>query len=75
MNQASIRTVALAVLFGASAFTSLNAQQTETDKEVHMQAPGDHNPRTFDIWSYGADTQPGGSDTNGDIGNWEDLAG
>ncbi|MCP5058214.1 MAG: type II secretion system major pseudopilin GspG [bacterium] len=39
------------------------------------QSPGNHNPEQFDIWSLGADGQPGGSDTNGDIGNWDAQAG
>ncbi len=39
------------------------------------EAPGTHNPETYDIWSYGADNQPGGSDTNADIGNWESQNG
>lgn len=30
--------------------------------------PGVHGP--IDIWSYGADAQPGGSGVNADIGNW-----
>jgi len=34
--------------------------------------PGVQNPNTFDIISYGADGEPGGSDNNKDIGNWED---
>lgn len=39
------------------------------------QAPGSHNPESFDIWSYGANAQPGGSETDSDIGNWEVEAG
>ncbi|MCP3985944.1 MAG: type II secretion system major pseudopilin GspG [bacterium] len=39
------------------------------------QAPGTHNPESFDIWSYGANAQPGGSETDADIGNWEAEAG
>lgn len=30
--------------------------------------PGVHGP--IDIWSYGADAQPGGTGVNADIGNW-----
>ena len=39
------------------------------------QAPGERNPHGFDIWSFGADGQPGGKDADADIGNWsEDSA-
>ncbi|MBW2315936.1 MAG: type II secretion system major pseudopilin GspG [Deltaproteobacteria bacterium] len=37
----------------------------------HYLAPGQHNPRGFDLWSYGADRQPGGSENGSDIGNWD----
>lgn len=36
------------------------------------RSPGEHNAHSFDIWSLGADGQPGGSDDDADIGNWED---
>ena len=32
--------------------------------------PGDNNPENFDLWSLGADGQPGGSGTDTDLGNW-----
>ena len=32
--------------------------------------PGDNNPEGFDLWSLGADSQPGGSGTDADLGNW-----
>jgi general secretion pathway protein G len=35
-------------------------------------SPGQHNPQGVDIWSYGADGQPGGGDADKDIGNWND---
>lgn len=34
--------------------------------------PGQKNPKSFDLWSYGADGAPGGEGKNKDIGNWED---
>lgn len=34
------------------------------------QFPGESNPYSFDIWSYGADGQPGGEGANQDVGNW-----
>jgi general secretion pathway protein G len=34
------------------------------------RAPGIHHPRTFDVWSRGADGQDGGEGPNADIGNW-----
>lgn len=33
-------------------------------------APGQHNAHTFDIWSNGADSAPGGTGQNAEIGNW-----
>ena len=35
-------------------------------------SPGEHNDRTFDIWSMGADSAAGGSDLDSDIGNWNE---
>ena len=35
-------------------------------------SPGEHNAHHFDLWSLGADSQPGGDDTDADIGNWAD---
>ena len=34
------------------------------------QAPGQNNPHSYDLWSYGADGSPGGSGADADIGNW-----
>jgi general secretion pathway protein G len=34
------------------------------------EAPGNHNPHSFDLWSLGSDSNPGGDDTDADIGNW-----
>jgi len=36
------------------------------------ESPGQHNPRFFDLWSFGADGQPGGEGADADIGNWPD---
>jgi general secretion pathway protein G len=38
------------------------------------QAPGQRNSYGFDIWSFGADGQPGGKDVDADIGNWSEDA-
>lgn len=35
-------------------------------------SPGEHNPDSYDLVSYGADGQPGGTSKNADIGNWEE---
>lgn len=35
------------------------------------RSPGEHNPRGFDLWSYGSDRSPGGEGDAADIGNWE----
>ncbi len=37
------------------------------------RSPGEHNPYSFDLWSWGADGAPGGEGTNADIGNWSDA--
>jgi general secretion pathway protein G len=34
------------------------------------EQPGQNNTYSFDLWSYGADSKPGGEDVDGDIGNW-----
>ena len=34
--------------------------------------PGTNNPYTFDLWSLGADSAPGGEDVDAEIGNWVD---
>jgi len=45
------------------------------DAPYEYQAPGQHSASGFDIWSFGADGQPGGKDVDADIGNWpEDSA-
>lgn len=41
----------------------------------NYQSPGQHNPHSFDVWSLGADASPGGTDSDGDIGNWRDAPG
>ena len=35
------------------------------------RSPGDNNPDTFDVWSFGADRAPGGEGNDADIGNWD----
>lgn len=39
--------------------------------EYQYQFPGTRNPNSFDIWSLGADGQPGGEGSAMDIGNWD----
>lgn len=36
------------------------------------EAPGQHNDFGYDLWSFGADGQPGGEGVDADIGNWSD---
>lgn len=36
------------------------------------ESPGQHNPHSYDLWSFGADGSPGGSGVDADIGNWAD---
>ncbi len=35
------------------------------------ERPGKNNTRTFDLYTLGADAQPGGEGENAEIGNWE----
>lgn len=41
------------------------------DGEYVYLYPGVHNPNSFDLFSYGADGQPGGEGKDADVGNWE----
>jgi len=41
-------------------------------KSYQYEAPGQHNPHAFDLWSDGADGATGGQDVDSDIGNWQD---
>jgi len=34
-------------------------------------SPGQHNPHTFDLWSLGADSSPGGEGADAEFGNWD----
>ena len=34
------------------------------------EQPGQNNPESYDLWSYGGDGNPGGEGANADIGNW-----
>jgi general secretion pathway protein G len=35
------------------------------------ERPGKNNARSFDLYTFGADNQPGGDGENAEIGNWE----
>ena len=37
----------------------------------NYERPGKNNARSFDLYTFGADGQPGGEDENAEIGNWE----
>lgn len=43
-------------------------------ERFQYESPGQHNPHAFDVWSLGADSATGGSDTDADIGNWRDQS-
>lgn len=34
------------------------------------EQPGQNNPNSFDLWSFGGDGKPGGEGVDADIGNW-----
>ena len=35
------------------------------------EQPGQNNPHSFDLWSFGADGKAGGEGVDADIGNWD----
>jgi general secretion pathway protein G len=39
-------------------------------QDYQYAAPGEHNSHGYDIWSWGADGQPGGEGVDADINNW-----
>ena len=39
-------------------------------EQYQYRSPGEHNTYSFDLWSFGADGKPGGSDNDTDLGNW-----
>lgn len=39
-------------------------------EEYQYRSPGEHNTYSFDLWSFGADGKPGGTDNDSDVGNW-----
>jgi general secretion pathway protein G len=41
---------------------------------LQYRVPGEHNPHSFDLFSYGADGVEGGEGTNADLGNWDSGA-
>jgi len=38
-------------------------------KEYHYRCPGEHGD--YDLWSYGADGEPGGEGENADVTSWD----
>ncbi|MFT5136320.1 MAG: general secretion pathway protein G [Arenicella sp.] len=43
------------------------------DNEYQYLNPGQKNPNSFDVWSFGADGAPGGEGSAKDIGNWDEA--
>lgn len=39
-------------------------------RPFQYQFPGEHNTHAYDIWSFGADGNPGGDGVDADVGNW-----
>ena len=44
--------------------------QDPWDRPYLYQSPGEHNPDSFDLFSYGRDGQPGGEGEDEDVTNW-----
>lgn len=40
------------------------------ENEYEYRSPGQFGSKTYDLWSNGADGQPGGEDYNEDVVNW-----
>jgi len=40
------------------------------DRPYVYESPGEHNPDSFDLFSYGQDGQPGGEGEDEDVTNW-----
>jgi len=38
---------------------------------LNYESPGQNNPHTFDLWSWGADGVQGGSEANAEVTNWD----
>lgn len=38
---------------------------------LQYRVPGEHNPHSFDVFSYGADGVEGGEGENAEVGNWD----
>lgn len=43
------------------------------DNDYQYLQPGQKNPKTFDLWSFGADGTPGGEGAAADVGNWAEA--
>jgi general secretion pathway protein G len=43
------------------------------DNDYQYLSPGQKNPNSFDVWSFGADGAPGGEGNAKDIGNWDEA--
>ena len=39
-------------------------------RPFEYESPGQHRPRTYDLWSWGSDGQPGGEGHDAEITNW-----
>jgi len=53
---------------------STSLEKDPWDNDFQYRFPGEKNPSSFDLWSYGADGAPNGEGFNADIGNWEEGA-
>jgi general secretion pathway protein G len=41
------------------------------DRAYEYTSPGEHNPTSFDLLTYGRDGQPGGEDEDEDVTSWQ----
>lgn len=57
-------------------YVKRNMIQDSWQEDLQYSRPGTNNPRSFDLWSLGADSTPGGEGSDADVGNWgEEVAG
>jgi general secretion pathway protein G len=52
---------------------SRNNIEDSWGNRLQYASPGTQNTRSFDIWSLGGDGIPGGEESRGDFGNWDEA--
>jgi len=53
--------------YNPAAYTKRDSLEDPWGQPIQYRAPGEHNPYSFDVWSFGPDGVEGGDD----IANWD----